>query len=231
MSISFWGDDYTILLNKDFIFEMYPLKDMSIEIKYNAITRLIILLTIIGYILTTKITIIIIGILTLGLIYSLYYYRKKEMTKEGFLNDLNENLIVDPITLNSALKTDFYPITKNNPFSNVLLTDINDEPNKLAAPPSFDPKIKEDITNVVKEQVQMLNPTIENTNEKLYGSLYDSYNLDKSLQRFYSTANTRVVNDQGAFAQYLYGNMPSGKSSDVDGELERVKNNYRYILI
>ena len=34
---------------------------------------------------------------------------------------------------------------------------------------------------------------------------------------FYSMPNTRITNDQGAYAEYLYGNMPSGKSSGPDG--------------
>jgi len=35
------------------------------------------------------------------------------------------------------------------------------------------------------------------------------------MRQFSSTANTRIVNDQGAFAQFLYGNMPSCKDGDV----------------
>jgi hypothetical protein len=77
----------------------------------------------------------------------------------------------------------------------------------------------------------MLNPGIINTNKQLYGDLYDNYQNDNSMMRFYSTANTRVANDQGAYGEYLYGNMPSGKSSGPDGALARVQDNYRYILI
>jgi hypothetical protein len=51
------------------------------------------------------------------------------------------------------------------------------------------------------------------------------------MMRFYSTANTRVTNDQGAFSQWLYGNMPSSKSSGPDGAYQRVKDAERYILI
>ena len=74
----------------------------------------------------------------------------------------------------------------------------------------------------------MLNPDIINTNKQLYGDLYDSYTLDNSMMRFYSTANSRVANDANAYANWLYGNMPSGKSSGPDGALARTQDNYRY---
>ena len=51
--------------------------------------------------------------------------------------------------------------------------------------------------------------------------------LDQSNRVFYSTANTRVSNDQGAYAKYLYGDMPSCKNNDT---LECVKDSYRYTL-
>jgi hypothetical protein len=51
------------------------------------------------------------------------------------------------------------------------------------------------------------------------------------MMRFYSTANTRVTSDQGAYADYLYGGMYSAKESTPEGAMMRVKDNYRYILI
>ena len=75
-----------------------------------------------------------------------------------------------------------------------------------------------------------MNPEIKNTNKQLYGDLWEKFNLDQSNRSFYSTANTRVTNDQGAYAQFLYGNMPSGKSSGPDGDFARVQDNYRYTL-
>jgi hypothetical protein len=78
----------------------------------------------------------------------------------------------------------------------------------------------------------MLYPSIKNTNKQLDGDLYDNYQLDTDMmQRFYTTANSRVTNDQGAYGQFLYGNMPSGKDSGPEGAFARVQDNYRYILI
>ena len=147
-------------------------------------------------------------------------------------NHLKENGKLDSNTLSSILKEGYDHIDKKNPFGNVLLTEINDNPNRKSAPPAFNPDVYEDINKAVKKQTQMLYPTIKNTNKQLYGDLYDNYQMDtQMMQRFYSTPNTRVDNDQGAFGEWLYGNMPSAKSSDADGALARVQDNQRYILI
>jgi hypothetical protein len=140
-------------------------------------------------------------------------------------------MTTNPVTLESVLRSTFHPTTKKNPFGNVLLTDIGDSPDRLAAAPSFNPDVYDEIDSAVKKQTQMLNPSIINTNKQLYGDLKANYDLDKSMMRFYSTANTRVANDQGAYAEWLYGNMPSGKGSDAVSAMARVQDNYRYILM
>ena len=89
----------------------------------------------------------------------------------------------------------------------------------------------DDITKNVKKTVQMLNPGINNTNKQLYSSLWDNFDLDQSNRIFYSTANTRVANDQGAFAQFLYNDLKySAKEDTPEGAIARVQDNYRYTL-
>jgi hypothetical protein len=75
-----------------------------------------------------------------------------------------------------------------------------------------------------------MNPTIKNTNKQLFGDLYQNFELDNSNRQFFSTPNTRVANDQGAFGQYLYGTMPSAKESTPEGNMQRIADNYRYTL-
>lgn len=242
MTTQFWSNDPTILFNKQYIFELWPTSSMCYEQKLNAISRLIILLTILGYILTMSKRVLVVGILTLLVIYVLYNMRKQKLTKgmlENFqvqgnevtgLFDNKPKSYVNPVTLDAVLRTEFKEGTKKNPFSNVLLTEINDDPNRKAAPPSFNVDVDEDITKNVKRSVQMMNPGIKNTNYQLYGDLWQKFELDQSNRVFYSTPNTRVANDQGAYGQFLYGWMPSGKESTPDGAFARVQDNYRYTL-
>ena len=242
MTIQFWSNDPTILFNKDYIFELWPTSNMCYEQKLNAISRLIILLTVLGYILTMSKRIIVVGVLTLLVIFILYSMRKQKVTKdmlEGFnvtgnevtgLFDNKPKSYINPVTLDSVLRTEFKEGNRKNPFSNVLLTQINGEPDRKAAPPAFNVDVDEDITKNVKKAVQMMNPGIKNTNYQLFGDLYQNFELDQSNRQFFSTANTRVANDQGAYGQYLYGYMPSAKESTPEGAMARVQDNYRYTL-
>ena len=240
MTAIFWSNDPTILFNKESMLQLWPTQKMTFEAKLNAISRLIIVISILGFVFTRNFNLLIIGIITLAIIFTLYRLRKQKLVssfvKEGFsLNSLknssSDKATTNPITMESLLRSNFHPTTKKNPFGNVLLTDINDTPNRLAAAPSFNPDVYEDIMNATKKQTQMLNPGIINTNKQLFGDLYENYQLDNSMMRFYSTANSRVENDQGAFGSWLYSNMPSGKESNAEGALARVQDNYRYILI
>lgn len=238
MSIEFWTNDPMILLNKDYIFELWPTPNMTYNQKLNAITRLIFFLTILGFAVTMSVKILFIGVVTIAAIFALYKTQKPKITpkilEEGFLgnspseNDLNK--MINPSNLESALKNNFKMGDKKNPFSNVLLTDIADSPERKAAPPSFNPEVDEEIVRSTKKMVQSLNPGIKNAQKQLFGDLYNNFELDQSNRAFYSTANTKVANDQGAFAQFLYGYMPSSKESNADGALARVQDSYRYTL-
>lgn len=242
MTIQFWSNDPTILFNKEYIFEFWPTANMCYEQKLNSISRLIILLTILGYILTMSKRVLAVGALTLLVIFVLYNMRKQKITKDMLENfDVKGNEVtgffdnkpksfVNPVTLDSVLRTEFKEGNKKNPFSNVLLTEINGDPDRKAAPPSFNVDVDEDITKNVKRTVQMLNPGIKNTNKQLFGDLWQQFLLDQSNRVFFSTPNTRVANDQGAYSQYLYGWMPSGKESTPEGAFARVQDNYRYTL-
>jgi c-di-AMP phosphodiesterase-like protein len=241
MTIQFWTNDPTVLFNKEYIFELWPTTEMCYEQKLNAITRLIILITILGYVSTMSQRILVIGFLTLAVIFVLFKMRKQKLTsamvQEGFGDNISPSVlkqkpksITNPVTLETVLNDEFKEGNKRNPFSNVLLTQINDDPERKSAPPSFNVDISEDITKNIKKTVQMLNPGIKNTNKQLYPDLWENFQLDQSNRVFYSTPNTRVENDQGAFGKFLYGVMPSSKESNFASAIQREKDSYRYTL-
>lgn len=233
----FWTNNPTILFNKEYILQLWPSSTMSYEEKLNAITRLVILMTISGYLFTRSTNIILVGIATIVIIFLLYKTQKQKVTKEllsgskeGFSGiDIKnqESTIIDPATLKMHLKSEFTPVNKKNPLGNVLLTEINDNPNRKAAPPSFNTEVYEDINKNTKKMVQSLNPGIKNTNKQLFGDLGEQFEFDQSQWSFYSTPNTKIPNDQGAFANYLYGNMPSCRDGDA---FACIQDNARYNL-
>jgi len=247
MSIQFWSNDPTVLFNKDYIFELWPTTNMCYEQKLNAVSRLIILITILGYILTMSKRVLVVGVLTLVVIFVLFKMRKQKVTKEmldeGFRNaQVNvqagdamasvSDSYVNPVTLESVLKSEFKEGNKKNPFSNVLLTQIMDDPDRKSAPPAFNVDVSEDITRNVKKEVQMLNPGIKNTDKQLYGDMWQNFELDQSNRVFYSTPNSEVEpGNQSAFGQFLYNNLKfSAKDSTPEGAFARVQDSYRYTL-
>lgn len=246
-----WINEPTILFDKNYIFEIIPTSSMCYEQQMNALSRIVILFTIVLFIFMKRWSIILSGTTTLAVIYFLYLFRK---TPEGFqennsanadiptvsesnridakeeeitVKPYNDEKTTNPVSLQSFVKKDFQIGTKKNPFSNVLLTEIMDDPHRKAAPPSFHPDILDDITSATKKTVQFLNPGIKSTNKQLFGSMTDKFYLDQSNRVFFSTPNTKIPNDQGAFADFLYGDMPSCRNGDA---MACVQDNYRYTL-
>lgn len=237
MTSIFWINEPTILFNKDYILQIWPTTKMTYEEKLNAISRLVIIMTILGFILTMNKSILFIGVVTLVALVAMYKMRKQKVTKdaldgskEGFSGiDVKnqEETIINPDTLKTYLKSEFMPVNKKNPLGNVLLTEIMDNPTRKPAPPSFNTEVYEDINVTTKKMVQSLNPGIKNTNKQLYGDLGEQFEFDQSQWSFYSTPNTKIPNDQGAFADYLYGDMPSCRDGNA---FACVQDNIRYNL-
>jgi len=240
---AFWGNNPSVLLNKNEVLELWPTANMDYENKLNAIARLVILLTLLGYIFTFSLKILAAGVITLFIIYILYKSKyiegfsiinKPEVTtanqaQMAILGNTKtaSSKIINPETLEETMKENYTMNNSKNPFSNVLLPEIKYNKERKPAPPSFNPQVYEDITTATKKMVQELNPDIINTDKQLFGDLAENFELDQSNRVFYSTANTRVTNDQGAYSQFLYGNMPSCRDNDT---LECVKDSYRYTL-
>ena len=81
MIIQFWSNDPTILFNKDNIFQLWPTPKMTFEEKLNAISRLVLFLTIIGFIFLMSTKFLFVGIGTLIIIFILYKTRKQKIIK------------------------------------------------------------------------------------------------------------------------------------------------------
>lgn len=234
MSEIFWFENPTILFKKETILDIWPMPNMSSIEKLNAITRFIILFTIFGYILFKKSSILILGFISimLILIFAKIICPKRKITKELFEGFQNNNINDTEISLETILKSEFKEGNKKNPFSNVLLTEINDTPERKSAQPAFNPHVEQNITKNVKKLVQSQNQDILNTNKQIFGDLYENWELDQSNRQFYSTPNTQVEpGDQGALGKWLYDGLKySAKESTPEGAIARVKDSYRYTL-
>jgi len=216
MEQSFWLNNITVLLNRKYITELWPDASYSLEQKLNAITRLVILLGVVGYIMTKNVKIIVSSVVTLGVIV-LYHSMKSKETKETKKEELKEAIkegFTNP-ELYKATKPMFTEPKKDNPLMNVKLPEIQYNPTRKPAAPSFNPEVEKEINESVKK----------NLDQRLFHDLGDNIEFESSMRGFYTTANTQIPNDQKAFAEFCYGGMKSCKEGDG---IQCEKKNYRY---
>jgi len=223
-TIPFWIENPNVLFQSDHIMEFFPIEGMSYNQKLNAITRVIIILTLIGFAFSRNIRIIFIGIITIGAIFLLHFYHEKEKDK------VESKKIIEPANLkegfdgpglayytenNMKVPDDLFTTPdSHNPFSNVLMTDYDYNPNKKPAPPAFNKNINESILSQAKQLVNDANPDQPNIADKLFKDLGEQLEFEQSLISFNSNPATTIPNDQGAFADFCYGSMISCKEGN-----------------
>lgn len=216
-SIPFWGVNPNVLLDSSTALEFFPIESMSYEQKLNAISRTVILLTLITFLYTKSYRLLAICAISLLAICLLFYAHVQTGMAEGFGED-NEKavaLFLEQQGRPENMEQTFVLPTAENPLSNVLLTEYEYNPTRKPAPPATNPKVDSDILKQAKRMVQEANPGQPDIAKKLFTDLADEFQFEQSLQPFYSTANTMIPNDQGTFAEFCYGNMISCKEGNM----------------
>jgi hypothetical protein len=221
--VPFFTDNPNILFDQKYILEFFPTDEMVYNQKLNAIARIVIILTFLSFIFTKNIRSLLVGLITLGAIFIMHYYHEKELkkvdskkipsTKEGFGPSGPALLALtdDSDRANSDL---FTRPDSSNPFSNVLMTDYDYNPNKKPAPPAFASDINKQILSQAKQLVNDANPDQPNISDKLFKDLGDQLMFEQSLNAYVSNPSTTIPNDQGAFAEFCYGSMISCKEGN-----------------
>jgi hypothetical protein len=228
MSNTFWLNDITILWDSDYIKQIWPTNEMDTELKINAISRMIILLTIISSVLTLSVRFLSLGILSLCATIIIYKYNKKNNTSfaEGYSEYNPDPIKKTPIPYKN-IEHLYKKKDATNPFNNVLVgTTYKDDDNTCKpAPPAYNKVVNDNIIENTKEMIQTLNPDIDNINDKLHGNLVDDLKFEQSLRPFYSTPNTCISNDQDTFIKYLYGDTSSFKNNHFKKTNDSISNN------
>jgi hypothetical protein len=209
MAIPFWFEDPLILLKQKYIMELIPKNEMSRNQKLNAVMRVVLGLTIIGYAISRR-TAILISAFLVGVISIVYWWNgsryEKEAIKEG-LEAMNQARFSTP-------ELELTKPTKDNPMMNIRVNDILDNPTRAPALPSFDPKVEKEINDKTKDFVTEQFNSDPKIRELLFSDLVETIKFDDSMRNFHSMPSTSLPNDQGAFAQFCYGDQPSCKEGD-----------------
>jgi len=226
----FWINQPSVLLDKNDMTDLWPMPLMSVEQKLNAITRLVLLLTILGFLITNNINIIFTGFITLAIFVMLYKTQytlnssssssssdsdsgsgsgSDSSKKEGFVNSQMYN----------ALKPHLTTPTIQNPMMNVLLPEISYNPTRDEAAPAYNPEVEKEINHSTEGYVVLdfepRNLTeAEKLRKKLFADLGDKYEFDDSMRMFYTNPSTTIPNDQKGFAEFCFGDMISCKQGN-----------------
>lgn len=206
----FWGENVSELTTN--IFEVVPTQKMTYDEKLNAISRLVIYLSIIGFLFTFSFTYFLVGIITLV---GIYFYKKK--FKEGFSGKTKT------VTFNE-IKEEYYPITPTNPLSNILISDYSQDPTRKEAAPDYVPEVTDIINDKTKEGIKGLHNGLDVN--QIFTGLGNNVEFDNMMHQFYSMPSTSIPNDQKAYGNFLYGEMGSCKDGDPINCLQKT---YRYI--
>jgi hypothetical protein len=218
-SIPFWSENPNILLHREYAFEFFPTEDMTYNQKLNAVSRVVIILTLLSFVFTQNFRILFICLITLVAIYFLHRNHvgendakwSKSKDREGYQDRAATVLNGFP----PDVKHVFAPTTAENPFENVLLPDYDYNPQKKPAPPSFNENIGDEILKQAKQLVLNANPDQPDLADKLFNDLGNQLVFEQSLQPFYSNPATTIPNDQEAFAEFCYGSMISCKEGNL----------------
>ena len=234
-STQFWINDPLVLFKSEEVMDIWPAPLMSIEQKLNAISRIVILLTLLGFLITKNINILFTGAITLAIfvmMYKLQYQQEydekngNDKKKEGFTNSAFFNKSTNNNLELSKYSKTYGPVMPNmtmptvtNPMMNVLLPEIAYNPERNEAALAYDPKVEKEI-NHTTEVATVLDfeprtlTEAEKLRKKLFADLGDKYEFDDSMRSFYTNPSTTIPNDQKAFAEFCYGSMISCKEGN-----------------
>lgn len=221
---TFWLHSPSVLFDLMHIKNIWPINGTSMETKLNAITRIILLLTLIGLFIvkTEPLRLTITTLITLGiiLVYQRYYSTvgcKQDAVlgqQEGFTNPEHYKQTRGKYTVPS----------KENPYMNVSHTDIQENPTRKPAAPSYNPVVKQEIERAIKSTMEENSP---NENErmnsknakdaldrKLFQDMGDEIDFELSNRQFYTMPNTTVPNNQDEFIKFCYKNLATDKDNN-----------------
>jgi hypothetical protein len=201
-----WINDFSQIIRTDRLMDFIPKPTMPYSEKVNAVVRLSIYAGLILSLLHNNYLYIYVPIVVLVTTYLVYTFQS-DKTKEDYQNLPRQ---LDPITENPSLdrylqqqeeskrdKANCVTTTLQNPFMNLLPADPRDRASSCSS----------------IDNPELANQVEANFNNNLFKDVDDIYNRRHSERQYYTMPNNKAANDQGKFAQWLYGGPPTCKES------------------
>lgn len=186
--MDFWIDNPKVLFQSKYIQEIWIEKTMNTNQKLNALTRLIILLSLLGFICFNRSIFLVIGLI---LIVTIVIFQKREPTIEGM--------------------TSRQRIFPSNPMNNVLMTDYKENPNIKPSHPEYSIQLENAINTSALSSIFLQNKENKDIH-KGFGSSRDQFEFEQSMRPFFTTpVNTVDKIEYDDFLKFCYGSLPSDK--------------------
>lgn len=211
----YWFQNISLtLLNLDYILKIFPTNTMTYPEKINSLVRLSIYIGLILTFFYSNYLYLYIPIITMFITYILYLFRVESLN--GTIQQLGPNAKINDVpasTLNKLTKK--YMKGENASFDKVLDVKKCSAPsqnNPFMNPLVFDSRTRNMSCDPVSNEVQF---DIESEyNKYCIKDASDIFNHNSGRRQFYTVASTTYPNNQGAFANWLYGRAPTCKEGN-----------------
>ena len=188
--MNFWGDNPTLLFDSRYIQEIWIYDGMDRNQSLNALSRLVIVLSVIGFACFNRVLFLVIGGILLGCIVLFH-----QSQKENFETEL----------------ADYQRIDSSNPMNNVLMQDYKFNPLKQAEPKGYGDSKESSINEKTKQFILQENKSNSQIKD-LFKNEGDKFQFEQSLRPFYTNPVTTVdQSEYKDFLTYCYGVLPSDK--------------------
>lgn len=185
-----WYEDVRVLARR--YDEFFPARDQSPEERVNSIVRLLLYSSAAVYAYTRRARYAVFGVAAAALV-SLAY-KGSTWSRRGDVDHESSRPVarggIRPADAQRASRQQCTLSTPDNPFANLLLSDLADNPGR---PPACK---YDDHKELIRE----------NFNRGLVRNAYDIYENENSQRQFMTMPNTTAAPDTTAFAQFCYGN-------------------------
>jgi len=188
-----WIDNFDILYEKKYLFEILPSKNFDFNRKLNSLLRLSIYYSIIVYMLNKNTKILLTPILVGAFTVIMGKNLKKNIIDKAVV-DLQNNT-EKPL---EKIDIDCRIPTENNPFMNPTVFGENN--NKSSCLSYNNKGIQRNIEN--------------NFNTNLNREASDIFGKNNSQRQFYTVPSKKYPNDQDAFKKWLYSTPPTCKEGN-----------------
>lgn len=197
MKTNFWMNDMCILFKHEKLTEIWPYKHMTYEEQLNATTRFVILVSLVGFMLLNNYIVLLLGLILIGMICIFYRFHKRELNESFSLN------------VAGCYSGGDKPDTKN-PLQNVMLTDYENNVDKVGFKGDYTVETEQDINQKTKQFILDNNKDNEDMG-KIFNEMGDLQEFENSMRQFHINPSTTIPNSQGDFLQFCYKNLYSEK--------------------